>query len=277
MPHLVRWNEELSDFGLVIVGLHVQKATPEEIRAKARPSGVNFAVVSGGSVEGGRDYKGIPHCMLFDHTGKCLYRGSPSSVEAQLRAAVGSAAVARTGKTAFGRALAPLADALKKGQPPAAVLQRAVPLQRSGDAAAAEEAKLLVKALTESGQRQVEEAGRLMKDEPVTAYEQLRRAATAFKGTPVAAKAEAMLAELKNDKAVAAEVKARPSLESIKRLDAQISAKAGGADPKSAEFQRAFALPLSQMRGVLQQMKKSYPDAKATQEAVAIAERYGVK
>lgn len=276
MPHLVRWHEELSDFGLVLIAPHVQRATPDEVRAKALSKGVTFTVVDSGGVQGGTDFKGLPHCMLFDHTGKCLYRGSPSSVEPLLRAAVGTAVVARTGKDSFSKNLTPLVELLKRGQPPAAVVQRLVPHQKSADAAIAEEVKLLLDALTENGQRQLDEAGRLIKDEPLMAYERLRRVATSFAGTPVAAKAGQMLTELKNDKAVMAEMKARPSLDAIKKLDAALTANAKGLDVKGAEFQRAFALPLRQMQGTLQQLKKYYPEARATAEATEIAEKYGL-
>jgi hypothetical protein len=276
MPHLVRWNEELGDFGLVVIGPHVQKATPEEITAKARSLRVNFAVVNGGRVEGGTDFNGIPHCMLFDHTGKCLFRGSPTSVESLVRAAVGRSLVAGLEKPPLTRAVASLVESLRKGQSPAAVLAKAVSLQRSPDQTAAEEAKDLVARLTETGRQRVEQAEALRKDDPLAAYGKLERVPTAFKGSPVAAKASTLLAELKKDKALTAELKARPSLATLQQLDAQLSARAGKADPKDPAFQRVHAGTLRQMKTTLQQMKKSWPDAKATAEATAIADKYGV-
>jgi hypothetical protein len=275
MPHLVRWQEELSSFGLVIVAPHVQNATEEEIRARARALGVNFSVVSSGRVEKA-ELKAIPHCLLFDHTGECLYQGHPGKVEPWLRSAVGAALVAATGKSDFGRVLKPLADALKKGQPPAAVLQKLLPLQKSSDAQAAKEARLLFEKLTEGGQRQLDEVKELREKDPVAAYHQVQRLTVAFKGTAVAAKAGELLGELKKDKAVVAELRAQPSLEAIRKLDAALSKAADKTDPKSVEFQRAFAAPLKQMQAALQRMKRSWPDARATAEAVEIAGKYGV-
>jgi hypothetical protein len=277
MPHLVRWHEQLRDFGLVVVAPHVQNATPEEVRAKALANGVSFTVVASGGVQDGNDFSGIPHCMLFDHTGKCLYRGSPSSVEARLRAAVGAALVERTGKSEFSKALLPLVTALRRGQAPQAVLPKVLPLQQSRDARTAAEAKLLVGQLVEGGRRRVDEAAGLLKDDPVTAYDQVRRVAATFKGTSVADEARKMLTDLEKDKAVMAEVRARPSLEAIKKMGDQLSAAAGkDVDPKGAAFQRAFAPTLRQMRSKLQSMKRSWPEAKATREAAEIAEKYGV-
>src|SRR5579883_1837624 len=98
MPHLVRWNNELSEFGLVVVGAHVQNASDEEVATKSRGLGSNFDVVKGASAAG-LDYKGIPHAVLFDHTGKCVYQGGPEGAEKLLRSVVGKALVESLGKT----------------------------------------------------------------------------------------------------------------------------------------------------------------------------------
>lgn len=276
MPHLVRWHDELSAFGLVIVGPHVSGGDDEKVKSKAQSLGVNFAVVKSGSVKDA-DFSGIPHCMLFDHTGKCLFRGSPTAVETQLRNAVGKS-LADSLTSAQSKAVAPLLEALKKGQPPMAVLQRAVPLQKATDTSTASDAKLLVSTLTASAQKKVEAAESQMKDDPLGAYNRLERVPLDFKGTPVATKANDLLTNLKKDKTVAAELKARPSLDSIKKLDTLLSqqAQASKVDPKDPNFLRVAAPVLTKMRGTLQQMKKSFPESKATEEASVIAEKYGV-
>ena len=271
---MAQLDDELGHFGLVVIGAHAQQGSAEEIRAKARSRGVHFAVVSSASVKDGQDFNGIPHCMLFDHNGKCLYRGSPGGAETSLRAAVGKALVDDLGKTAFTKALTPLVEALKKGQSPKAVLQKAIPLQRSPDGQAASEAKQLVTALTRRGQEELDRAESLKNEDPVEAYFELQRLPTLFKGTPVETRTNSLLAELKRNKAVTAELQARPTLEKVKKWDTMLSARAGTADPKGAEFQRAFGPTLKQMQTTLQQMKKSWPEAKATQEATAIGDKY---
>jgi hypothetical protein len=273
MPHLVRWHGELADFGLLIIAPHVQQATDDEI--KAQTTRLGFPVVKGGSVRGA-DFSGIPHCFLFGHDGKLLFEGHPSDVEARLRVAVGKALVEKAGLATPAPAVAPLVDSLKKGQSPTTVLQKAAPLQRTADAAAAEQAKKLVTVLTAGGQRRVDEAIALAESDPVAAFDGLTRAAALFKGTAVAEQANQQLAKLRNNRAVMTEVRARPSLDVIKRLDAALKPRAEEVDPKGAEFQRAFAAPLKQMRTTLAQMKRTWPEAKATKEAVEIAERYGV-
>ena len=168
-------------------------------------------------------------------------------------------------------------ESLKKGLSPATVLPKIVALQKSPDTVTAEEAKYLVGKLTEEGQRQLDEAARAMRDDPVGTYELAHRVASGCRGTPVATKAARLQNELRNDKAVLAELRARPALESIKTLDTVLTKKVGrNVDPQSAEFQLAFAVPLKQMRATLQKMKKTWPEARATEEAAGIGEKYGI-
>jgi hypothetical protein len=273
---VAKLNSELSHFGLVVIGAHAQKGTTEEIQAKARSRGVNFAVVASASVKDGQDFNGIPHCMVFDHTGQCVYRGSPNGAEAAARKVVGKALVDGLGKPSLSKTLTPLVDGLKKGQSPEAILKKAVPLQRSGDATAAAEAKQLVATLTKAGQKQVEEAEALKKEDAYAAYVKVQPVPAAFKGTPVEARANALLAELRRTKVVAAEIQAQPSLEKVKKWDSLLSPQAAKVDPKGQAFQRAFGSTLKQMQTTLQQMKRSWPDSKATQEALEIGDKYGV-
>jgi hypothetical protein len=275
MPHLVRWNYELSDFGLLIIGSHCQQASTETVKAKAQSLGVNFPVVQFANVKGAKGGGGIPHCYLFDHTGKCIFDGHPSEAESKLKLAVGkSLADISPEKTSFSKGITPLLDSLKKGLAPMPILQKAIPMQKSTDTATAEEAKLLVARLTDAGQKSVAAAEESMKDDPVGAYNKLQKVPTTFKGTPVAAKATELLTELRKDKAVQTELKARPTLEAVKKIDAQLSPLSGKLD--NATFKKLNAPTLKKLTATLQTMVKSYPDAPATQEALNIGEKYGV-
>jgi len=217
----------------------------------------------------------IPHCMLFDSTGACLYRGAANDdLETKMRAAVGKALVKSLGKDSFSKSVMPLVQALDKGQPPLTVLHKVRPLERSTDPATAEDAKLVAGKLAEAGQKQVEDAEAIMKTDPIAAYDGLQRVPITFKGTPQAAKANTLLAELRKDKSVAGELRLRLSLEALRQLDARLSAT--GLDPMSAQFKRSAGLPLQQMKNALQDMKKTAPDSPATQEALTIGSKYGI-
>jgi hypothetical protein len=277
MPHLVRWHEEMSDYGLVIIGSHVQQGSAAQVRAKAASLGVTFAVSSQTRVKDGNDFSGIPHCMLFDHTGKCLYRGSPAGVEKDLRLALGKALVAGIDKP--GKAIASSVEALARGQSPGPILRRTIPLLTPAGSPVAEEAKKLVEALTSAGQKRLEEAQAIKGDDPLGAYGLIEKVPVTFRGTPVAARAAELLAELRKDSALQAELKARPSLEAVRKIDGyltDVAQKARIEDLKDPKFQKALSPQLARLRRSLQDMAKAYPEAKATQEALAIGEKYGI-
>jgi thiol-disulfide isomerase/thioredoxin len=275
LPKMAALNRELSPFGLLLVGAHAQNGTEEQVKATARARGVNFPVVQSASVQGGNDFNGIPHCMVFDHKGKCVYRGSPATAELAARRQVGATLADAAGKSAA-KPVANLVTSLESGASPALVLRRAVPLLRSADATTNADAKRLVAALTAQGQKQLDEAEKLLSAEPVRAYDLALLALATYKGTPVGTRAGEVAGKLKREKPVQAELQARPHLEAIRKLDAALAPRVGPTvDPKGPEFQKAFARQVKQMRSRLAQMKKVAPDAPATAEATAIAEKYG--
>ncbi len=276
LAKVAAWHTELSDFGLRTVGVHAQKAETPDIRSAVLSRGVSFPIVANGLVQNGMDFKEVPHCFLFDHSGQCVYRGSPFDAETELKAAVGRALVARAGVESFSKSLLPHVEALEKGKAPTGVLQKIIPLQKSGQSEIADQAKALVHELTQSGQKALDEAEARMQDEPVDAFLRLERLPATFKNTTIAAQAEKLLAQLKQNKAVAQELKARPSLEAIKRIDTHLSGQPGAFDPKQPKFQQTHQASLAQMRTALLQMTKAWPSARATEEAARIGEKYGV-
>jgi hypothetical protein len=269
----------LSDYGLIILGSHVQNASKEQVRSKAESLGATFTIASQARVKDGNDFSGIPHTMLFDHTGKCLYRGTPDKdkVEREIRAALGKSYAEGIDKS--NKSLAPLLDALTKGQSPASVLPKVVPLMKSPNSQTAEGAKKLVDNITVAFVRRVETAEKMKSDDPAGAYSLLEKMPGSLRGTPVATKATELLSELKKDKTVQAELKARPSLDTVRKLDSALSqaaAKAKIDDLKDSKFLKANAASITQLQKAVLQLNKSYPDTKAAQEAALIGDRYGI-
>ena len=276
MPHLVKWQEELGPFGLTIVAPHVQKAESEAVAAKSKALRINFTVTASGFLQGGPTTISMPHSFVFDHTGRKIYEGSPDAKGlSKIRLAVGQALVDRTGKETFSKAVQPLIDALKKGTSPAGILQRAIVLQKT-DA----DAKLLVEAMTRDGKTQLEDAAD--DSDKVAVYNLASRLSTTYKGTPVGAKAADLFAKLKADKGVQMELKARPKLEAIQKIDASIEKAATDKsikefDPTSKETQKTFANQIRQIKTAVTEMRTSMAAANATAEAMAIAEKYGIE
>lgn len=275
MPHLVRWAEEFGDFGLTVIAPHVQDAPEAEVKAAAARLGIRFPVTASGRVPGAA-IEGIPHLLVFDHDGKCVYEGHPAKAEEAVRKAVGGSLVAAANRESFPKPLTTVVDGLKKGQPPKALLTKLLPLRTASDKETAEAAKALADGILGFAEKRLEEATAAG---PVDGYDTATRLAASMKGTPVGTKASQTAVKLRTDKAVADELKVRPTLEKLKALAGSIeqAAQARKVEPGSEPFKKAFAVQLKQAAGLHQQMQKSAPDARATQEAAGIIEKLGTK
>jgi thiol-disulfide isomerase/thioredoxin len=280
LPTIARFNEELAPFGLITVGAHAQISTPERIKASARAHGANFIVVEQAfnvEVKGRAtlDFKPIPHCILYDQSGKCIYRGLPDQLEPTLRQTIGKC-LADKFEAEAAKPIAALLDGLRKGQPPATILQRAVALTKSSDKEVADQAKELITQLTAVAEKMATEMDAMRSSDPVAAYARAQRFSTDFKGTPPGIKAAEIAAELKKDKVVLVDAKARPTLEKVRAMDEALAKAVGIDDPKGKDFHKAQSGPLKQLQSTVKAMRKSWPDAPSTKEAVEIADGYGL-
>lgn len=275
LPHVTKLSEDYGAFGLVVIGAHAQEGTAEQIRDRARSRGVSFSVVERARVKDGNDFKGIPHCMLFDQNGKCLYRGSPNEIDAKVRDAVGRALAEKIDGTPT-RTMKPLVDNLKKGQAPAPILQKAVSLSKMSEKDTANQAKSFVSKLTSLADKQLKDTENLRSEDPILMLPRLARLSADFKGTPPGTKAGELLKEMKKDKAVIGELTARPMLEKIRAVDSALQAVVKDGDPKAPEFQKSQSAVLKQLQAAIKQLKKTAAEAPSTKEALEIGEKYGL-
>lgn len=276
------WDGELSDFGLLTVADHWTGVGQDaaEARTAADGRGVTFTVVEQNWVNGELidDFKDFPLALVFDHAGRCTFRGNPFDAELAVRSAVGNALAASI-TTDAGEAPKPLVgilDSLQKGKSPTTVLPQLVAQARSTDAATAETAKRLLSAVTAGAQKSLAEAEPLMSSDPVGAYMKIARLPTVFKGTAEAGKATQLLAQLRRDKAVALEFAAQPALTMVNKLDAELGAKPLSHDPTLPQYRAENAPLLGQLQQVVAQMKRTWPTTRSTEYALKTAGRYGL-
>jgi len=275
LPHVAQLSEQYGSFGLVVIGAHAQEGTPEQIRERAKSRGVSFAVVEHARVKDVKDIDGIPHCIIFDHIGKCVYRGSPEDIDARIREALANWLSADMEGTPS-KPVTTVIENLKKGQPPAQFVQKAVSLSHSAEKDTAKQAKALLAKLTDAAGKELKEAESLRSEDPLMILSRLTHLSTDFKGTPAGTRANELLAELKKDKVVIAELKARPMLEKIRTVDASLQAILKDGDPKGSEFLKSQAAVLKQLQSAIKQLKKSAPDAPSLKDALEIGEKYGL-
>lgn len=274
MPHLVRWNEDLGDAGLAVIGMHVQSATEEQVKAKTKALGMKFPVTKGGSITGMK-VEGIPHCAVFDHTGKLVYEGHTNKAEPKLREAFANMLAADAGETPT-KGVAGVLDLFKKGGSAADLVKKLTTLKDDADGSTAKQSKAISAKLQSGAQARFDEAKANMKDDPIAAYDAAVQTAARWKGTTLGKSAGEVVEKLKSDRTVWNEMKARPTLEKVRAAEAAITKAAKGQEPDTPEFKKAFAPQLKQLDTLLKGLKKQYPDAPATAEAEEIAGRLGV-
>ncbi|HJZ92598.1 MAG TPA: hypothetical protein VKE40_17105, partial [Gemmataceae bacterium] len=160
--------------------------------------------------------------------------------------------------------------------PPLPLLHKAALQTNSSDPTTAEEAKLLVAKLNDLAKRQFDQVDKLKETEPVAAYLKLQKVAADFKNTTPGRQATEKLTAMRRDRRMMAEVEAHKSLEAVRKIDKALAEAPGHDDPRATAFHKANAVALKQLQSSLRQMKRSWPEAKATQEALAVGEKYGV-
>ncbi|MFM7107831.1 MAG: TlpA family protein disulfide reductase [Planctomycetaceae bacterium] len=261
MPGLEELHKTFGPHGLLVIGAHAQGGTADDLRRAVAELGVTFTIVENASVDGGMDFNGIPHCMVFDHTGKCVYRGSPGGAHDMVAEAVKAAPAALLADRALVK-LAPLAQTLKSEAMCGTVLKKARTLVDSNDGETADEAKFVVERIERRGREMVEEARSLAATDPGAAVAVAKRCVAAFKGTDIAGEAGKLLQEWAKDKEFQAAVRAGQQLARLEALEAAAKSLPGGAP----------AQLLSQARDIAKTIEKAWPGSAAATRAAAIAE-----
>jgi thiol-disulfide isomerase/thioredoxin len=272
MPKLDRIHKELAPMGLVVLGAHVQEADDHQVREAVARMGVTFPIFTNARVANGDDFSGIPHCMLFDHTGKCIYRGSPFKVEPPLRQAVANApALILEGKTL--ERLEAFNSWLRDEREFGKALKKAQGLTNSKDPQTASEAAYIVEHLTAHGRKLLDQAVELQKDDPMAAWEMLQRAEASFRGGAIGIDATKMVKHWKKDTAFQKSLRAAKQLSDAQEIIQTIALQAGSAD---GTLPPAFieSVPKELRRklsAMLRSIEEEAPDSKAAKVAQEMA------
>lgn len=198
MPMLEQLHRSMGPAGLVMVGCHTGRGSAPEVRDAAEQLGVTFPMVTRAEVAG-VDTTATPLCLLFDHTGKAIARGTP----AQIAAAAPAALQAAPPPVLAGRhleKLAALEKMLRSESKYGAVLRKAEQLTESEDALTAEEAAFIVERLRAHAAELMAEAEDAKATDAMLAAGLLQRVATAYRGGDAGKEALAKQREWKRDK-----------------------------------------------------------------------------
>lgn len=273
MPLLEEHHKTFGPRGLVVIGAHAQGGTAEEVRQKVAELGVSFTILESASVEGGSDFQGIPHCMLFDHTGKCVFRGSPFNVEDALVAAVKAA----PGTVLEGRTLVKLPEyntLLHDERNFAAALKKVRGLRSHKDPDTAQEATFVADRIEAYGRRLLDEATSSKESNPSRAADLVQRCAAVFKGSDIGTEASKLGVEWRKDKQFLAAVKASQQLAQLEQMRAYVCEQCGADPERGLTAEMAAKIPPAlkgKVRTLAQGIDKACPESKMAERAAAIA------
>ncbi|MFM9060019.1 MAG: peroxiredoxin family protein [Planctomycetaceae bacterium] len=240
MPHLESAHKQLGPQGLLVIGAHAQGGKVADVRKTVAELDVTFPIVANATVSNGMDFRGIPHCMVFDHTGACVYRGSPTEADEIVAKAVQAAPGAVLG----GRSLVKLAavgQMLKNEAQWGAVIRKLQPLVASKDEEMSAEAGFVLERLEARGREMLEQARGLAASDPFAAAALAQRCGTAFKGGDLGKDATALIAEWKKDRAFQAAFKAGQQLAKLEALQGAAANVRGPLPPQVAGQAREMA------------------------------------
>jgi hypothetical protein len=275
LPRMVGWFEELKDLGLIVVASETDGLPAEEGRALARTRGLTFPFV-GRSRTGSPEGYPLPHALVYDHAGKCVYRGGIVDAEPYVRIAVGKAVLAAADLGEVEEPAKPVVDLLEQGATLAQVMAKLADQLKATSKDAAGPLVKLQTALTAGGKKVLDAAAEKAKDDPVEAFFEAERLPVVYKGTPLEKPATDLLTKLKKDLKVGKELQARDYLGPTKKLDVQLSGRDRSFDPKQPRFKEANADLLKKLEDAVVRMRKAYPTTRAADEANRLAERWDV-
>lgn len=279
LERLARMHDELAPYGARVVVAHAFVAEAEIIAKKLAERDVPFTGMDKAlfPYKGGAKSEKPAHTLIFDDAGQCIFRGSGYEALPHARAAVARKLITKAIPGEKPKSLAPVLESLTQGQ--CGLLESLAkfgPLTTSADADTAAGAKALVAAILAPGNALLSEAQSGAKSDPMNAFLIAEKIPAAYKGTSVAAKATALVDQLKMNSVVAKELKARKLFDPIKKLDQALMSQPGSFDTLTDTFQKANRGAIDQLVAMNTQLKKTHPTALCTAEAAKLVTKYSL-
>lgn len=271
IPHISELQEKYGRDQFVIIANQCQDANEAKAQSvfKGRGGSDMITVINHGDLPGS-NVSGIPHCFLFNHEGKLVYEGSPFDLDAPVESAVknspGFLVAGRTYQKTQKQAA--VIGALKSNL--TGTLKSLRTLSKGEDATAKEEADFLLGKLNDFSERNMSKITKARSEDPMAAGETLARMVQLLGGDELGAPFEALVKELKSDKAFQAELKAASILGDVRAQAAKIGLE---TSPEDAKRNRQA---MTQIAETLKALVKKFPDTKAANQAIELAKRWGI-
>lgn len=278
-PKIVDWDAELRYFGLKTIALHLVSTRGEDPQDAIPPEAKNLIVTKKRwtNLDPIRSFNEFPMCLVFDHEGKCIFKGSAFEAEESMNKAVGIALANVLGDTEPTEKLEPAIKALRQGKSLSVVLPAIARLARNSDDDTKKQANQILDNAMVEGKRILKDIAATYRNDPVDAFERLKPIAKVYEGTEVSKTAIRYLKQLQSrSKAVQTELRAQKYFTLVDKIAAELRSQAGSFNPKDPNFRAKNRGLLLQLQQAIQRLRKAYPDSRATKEAERIGEKYGV-
>lgn len=277
LPALEAAFKQYGPTGVVVVGAVRGQPADADLARAIGECGLTFPIVAAADVAGGMDFKGTPHCIVFDHTGRCVYRGAPAGAAEAIASAFTLAPAAVCAGQSFER-IAAVVQLAETEAGFATALRRAKALGESRDATVAEQAGRFVERLEAHGRTMLSRADDARTTDPTETAALLQRCAAAFKGTDVGAEAVAAINELKADAAFQAGLQAAQQFSRLQALRNELLKSAGGAAIATPDVvSRVPPAVKQQMAAIVSQVRQRLPGSRFATDADEIALEFGLE
>jgi hypothetical protein len=249
--------QKYQDRGFVIVAIHRQDSSlKDKALALCRQNKVNYCVTSQGSLPGD-DSSGIPRAFLFDWTGKCVAEGHPSEFDSKVADLMATAPHFLTGGRDF-------SDAKVKGAAGKLAKNKDFgKLAEELEKVEGEEASYLKGRIVGYGESLLARAKASESDNPNATMSGYSQVSGLFKGHELGKQADDRLKELKKDKAFQEELKAFKFIAILENLSGQLKTMYKEDHPANRKT-------LDDMKAVVKNLEKKYPESKALTRAKEI-------
>jgi thiol-disulfide isomerase/thioredoxin len=226
LPHLAKWDEEMRDKGLRILGVHSQNVGKDQVMALVRDNKIGFPIYDNGQVKG-KPFSGIPKMFVFDHEGKLIYDGHPTGARKIIEEAVAKIPPPLPGPGEF-KKLGAIAKKLATCKGLGATMVELDKKAQDKDEETVKEAQTLLERVKEYGNRRVKSAESCKTSDPALCEKLYGEIAENFKGSSIGDQAAETLKALKNDNEFQNAVKAAKYLAEVRKLQDQLK-PAGGS------------------------------------------------
>jgi hypothetical protein len=278
MPGLASFEKKIRQEGkpFALVGVECQGSPESDIVRICKEKGVEFSVTASGKYPK-EEFKGIPFSVVWDHTGKQIYKGSPGGAEAAVEKALLTAPSLYLGERTYDRLKSIAAQIQKKsglGQA-AATLRKKI---ASGDTDEISEAEALLAVLERYAKARTATAEAYQDSDPDKVLVELKALAKEFSGDALGTDASTRATQLSADpdfkklaegmKKVSAQEKLLDALQPCKACKGK-SMKTGRLSCPTCK--QANDPLLSQIKKALKDLAQKYTGTRAATQAEALA------